>query len=76
MGDVLTGATASFIGQGLVPTHAAYAAAYIHGLAADLIAKTRGMVGMLASEVADHLPLAIQRVQAGRHIDEVRELTD
>jgi ADP-dependent NAD(P)H-hydrate dehydratase / NAD(P)H-hydrate epimerase len=76
MGDVLTGAVASFIGQGLHPVQAAYTAAYLHGLAGDLIAQARGMVGMLASEVADHLPLAIQRVQAGRHIDKVRELTD
>ncbi|HVH32320.1 MAG TPA: NAD(P)H-hydrate dehydratase [bacterium] len=76
MGDVLTGAVASFIGQGLPPTQAAYAAAYIHGLAADLIAGTRGTVGMLASEVADHFPLAIQQVQAGRQADEVRELRD
>jgi hypothetical protein len=30
----------------------------------------------LASEVADHLPLAIQRVQVGRHMDGVRELRD
>jgi NAD(P)H-hydrate epimerase len=76
MGDVLTGVTASFIGQGLHPTQAAYAGAYIHGLAADLIAHARGMVGMLASEVADHLPLAIQRVQAGAPVDGVRELRD
>ncbi len=76
MGDVLTGAVASFIGQGLHPTQAAYAAAYLHGVAADLIANARGMVGMLASEVADHLPLAIQRVQAGRQLDGVRELRD
>ena len=76
MGDVLAGAVASFIGQGLGPTQAAYAAAYIHGLAADLIAKTRGMAGMLASEVADHFPLAIQQVQAGRQVDGVRELRD
>jgi NAD(P)H-hydrate epimerase len=76
MGDVLTGAVVSFVGQGLHPTQAAYVAAYVHGLAADLIAHARGMVGMLASEVADYLPLAIQRVQAGTRVDGIRELRD
>jgi NAD(P)H-hydrate epimerase len=76
MGDVLTGAVASLIGQGFQPAQAAYAAAYLHGLAADLIAHSRGMVGMLASEVADHLPQAIQRVQAGLQVDDVHEVGD
>jgi NAD(P)H-hydrate epimerase len=76
MGDVLTGAVAALIGQGLPPVQAAYAAAYLHGLAADLIAQERGMVGMLASEVADRLPRAIQRVQAGLQVDAVREVRD
>ncbi len=76
MGDVLTGAVASLIGQGLTMAQAAYAAAYLHGLAADLIAQERGMVGMLASEVADHLPQAITRVQSGKHQDAVIELRD
>lgn len=76
MGDVLTGAVASLIGQGLKPVQSAYAAAFLHGLAADLIAQERGMVGMLASEVADHLPVAIARVQAGQQLDVTRELRD
>jgi len=76
MGDVLTGAVASLIGQGLPPVQAAYAAAYLHGLAADLIAQERGTVGMLASEVADHLPAAIKRVQTGEQKDAIIELRD
>jgi NAD(P)H-hydrate epimerase len=76
MGDVLAGAVASLIGQGVQPAPAAYAAAYLHGLAADLIAHSRGMVGMLASEVADNLPQAIQRVHAGLQMDEVHEVGD
>lgn len=76
MGDVLTGAVASLIGQGLKPVHAAYTAAYLHGLAADQIAHERGMVGMLASEVADYLPVAIRRVQTGEQKDTIIELRD
>lgn len=76
MGDVLTGAVASLIGQGMEPAAAAYAAAYVHGLAADLIANERGLIGMLASEVADRLPVAIQRVRSGDHTDVIKELRD
>jgi NAD(P)H-hydrate epimerase len=76
MGDVLTGGVAALIGQGLQMAPAAYAAAYLHGLAADLIAHSRGVVGMLASEVAEHLPQAIQRIQAGLQEDAVREVGD
>lgn len=74
MGDVLTGTIASLIGQGLNPTAAAYCGAYLHGLAADLIAAERGMAGMLASEVADHLPVAVERVRRGEQKDPIVEL--
>lgn len=75
MGDVLTGAIAALIGQGMVPPEAAYTGAYLHGLAGDLIATERGPVGMLASEVADHLPVAIQRVRSGQHADPIHTLS-
>lgn len=75
MGDVLTGAIASLIGQGLRPVQAAWAAVYLHGLAADLIAEERGMAGMLASEVAHRLPAAIERVLDGTVRERVRLLT-
>jgi NAD(P)H-hydrate epimerase len=74
MGDVLTGMIASFIGQGLPAADAAWTAAYLHGLAADLIAEERGVVGMLASEVAHRLPAAIARVRRGEQPDPVIHL--
>lgn len=76
MGDVLTGAIASLIGQGISPAEAAWTAAYLHGMAADLIVEERGMAGMLASEVAHHLPAAIARVLRGEFRDAVRVLRD
>lgn len=76
MGDVLTGAVAALIGQGRQLVEAAYGGAYLHGLAADLIAEGRGQVGILASEVADHLPMAIHRVQTGEQRDPIIELRD
>jgi NAD(P)H-hydrate epimerase len=65
MGDVLTGAIAGLIGQRLSPLAAAWAGAYLHGLAGDLAAAARGPAGFLAREVADHLPAALRAVRAG-----------
>ncbi len=75
MGDVLTGAIAGLLGQGIAPVDAAYAGAYLHGLAGDLIARERGLAGMLASEVADHLPIAIQQVRSGKYTDPIHLLS-
>jgi len=56
MGDVLTGAVAALVGQGLAPAAAAGAAAYLHGLAGDLVAAASGPAGILVGEVAAALP--------------------
>ena len=76
MGDVLTGMIASLLGQGVAPAAAAWSGAYLHGLAADLIAAERGVVGMLAGEVAHHLPAAIARVRRGEQPDPVIRLRE
>jgi hydroxyethylthiazole kinase-like uncharacterized protein yjeF len=65
MGDVLTGAVAAFVGQGLAPAAAAGAAAYLHGLAGDLVAAQIGPAGILAGEVADALPRALAALRSG-----------
>lgn len=65
MGDVLTGAVAALIGGGLPPFEAAACAAYLHGLAGDLVAAARGEFGLLAREVADGIPRAMARVRSG-----------
>lgn len=56
MGDVLTGALAGWIAQGLPPDRAARAAAYLHGAAADHLARSVGPWGYLAGEVMNALP--------------------
>lgn len=66
MGDVLTGAVAAFVAQGLVPFDAAWVAAYLHGLTADLLAEELGDRGLLAHDVADRIPHAMQKVRAGQ----------
>lgn len=61
MGDVLSGIIGALICQGLSPMDAAVAGVYLHGAAADLLHDQVG-VGFNASEVADMLPFARQKL--------------
>jgi len=65
MGDVLTGVIAALVGQRMPLLAAAWAGAYLHGLAGDLVAEETGTAGMLAREVADAVPRARLAVQSG-----------
>lgn len=55
-GDVLAGVIVSLLGQGLSPTKAAAAGAWLHGTAGDLCARCIGEYGMLPSDILDVLP--------------------
>jgi ADP-dependent NAD(P)H-hydrate dehydratase / NAD(P)H-hydrate epimerase len=58
-GDVLSGVIAA-LAVGTDPMRAACAGAYVHGLAAELVARDRGVErGVLAHEIADAVPVAI-----------------
>lgn len=61
MGDVLTGAVAGLITQGCSAIDAALLGVFLHGLAADLLAREMPH-GFLATEVMDNLPLAMEHV--------------
>ena len=58
-GDVLTGVTAAWLGQLLDAAAACQVAVYLHGLAGDLAARSRGEVALIASDVIDALGQAI-----------------
>lgn len=58
MGDVLSGVIAGLLAQGYSPWNAACLGVYLHGLAADRLARTRPY-GYTASEVARMLPEVI-----------------
>jgi NAD(P)H-hydrate epimerase len=61
-GDVLTGAIAGLLAQGLSVMDAAILGVYLHGLAGDLAAALQGEAGMLAGDVLQHLPAAIKQL--------------
>lgn len=61
MGDTLTGIAAALAGQGMELPRAAAAAVYLHGLAADLLARETP-VGFTASQVAEMIPQARYKV--------------
>lgn len=56
MGDVLTGVIAGLMAQGMPPDEAVRAGVYLHGAAADMLAKKIGAVGFLATEVMAAIP--------------------
>jgi NAD(P)H-hydrate epimerase len=58
-GDVLAGAVAALLAQGLPPYDAARLAAHAHGLAGDLAAAGRGVHGMNAGDLLEELPRAL-----------------
>jgi NAD(P)H-hydrate epimerase len=62
MGDVLTGVVAGFITQGLTPKAASHASVYLHGAAADTLARTIGPIGYLAGEVMHNIPGEIKKL--------------
>ncbi|MGH7197368.1 MAG: NAD(P)H-hydrate dehydratase [Candidatus Omnitrophota bacterium] len=62
-GDVLTGIIASFIAQGLDPFSAAVWAVTVHGRAGDAAAKVKGQLGLVASDLIDHLPGVLKSLE-------------
>lgn len=62
-GDVLTGIITALCGQGLDNFDAAVLAVYVHGLAADLAAKDKGQISLIATDIIDCLPCAFNKLQ-------------
>ena len=64
MGDVLTGVVASLLAQNLTPWDAARTGVCLHGLAGDMAAETVGQAGLIASDLIEHLPYALQKMSS------------
>lgn len=61
-GDVLAGAIAGLVSQGLRLESAAALGVYIHGLAGNMVMLELGGAGMIASDVLHALPKAIKKI--------------
>ncbi len=59
-GDVLTGMIVGLLAQGVPSWEAACSAAYLHGAAGDLAARQLGSAGMIAGDLIEQIPYAIQ----------------
>ena len=64
-GDVLAGMIASLAAQGAEPLYAAALGAYLHGLAADVLAGRVGMTGLLPRDIPGVLPEITNRQKNG-----------
>jgi NAD(P)H-hydrate epimerase len=62
-GDVLSGAIAGLLAQGLSTFDAACCGVYVHGLAGDMMRQELGDAGMIASDLLSRLPLAIKELK-------------
>jgi NAD(P)H-hydrate epimerase len=70
-GDVLSGVIVAHLAKGLSATDAACLGGYLHGLAADLAAENAfGTEGMIASDLFQFLPAAVERLKAGPREEE------
>jgi len=63
MGDVLTGVISAHLARGMEPLAAALLGVFLHGRAGDIAVADRGPWGILASEVADRIPAALNSLR-------------
>ena len=64
-GDVLTGAIAGLLAQGMDPSEAAALGCYLHGLAGDVAARRMGTRGLIAGDIMRALPAATIALERG-----------
>ncbi|MFQ5987491.1 MAG: NAD(P)H-hydrate dehydratase, partial [Dehalococcoidia bacterium] len=64
-GDVLSGAIAGLVAQGLSYFDAAACGVYLHGAAGEIVRENLGDAGMIASDLLPALPRAIKKIKGG-----------
>ena len=65
-GDVLSGAIAGLMAQGLSPFDASVCGVYLHGMAGELVTEELGDAGMIADDLLPKLPLVIKGLKGSR----------
>jgi ADP-dependent NAD(P)H-hydrate dehydratase / NAD(P)H-hydrate epimerase len=60
-GDALTGMIGSLLAQGYASLQAACLGVYLHGLAGDLAVKDKGEAGMIAGDLIEKIPQALEQ---------------
>lgn len=63
-GDVLTGMISGLIAQGLSVKEASILGVYLHGLSADLVARNKGEAGIIAGDIIENIPIAINHLKS------------
>ena len=61
-GDALAGMIASLVGQGISIGDAAVAGVYLHGLSGDIAASSKGEYSLIATDLIEAIPSAIQTI--------------
>ena len=64
-GDVLSGAIAGLLAQGLSYLDAAACGVYLHGMAGEMVEAELGDAGMVAGDLLPALPVAIKKIKQG-----------
>ena len=64
MGDVLSGIIGALLARDVDPFEAACCGVFLHGLAGDILKEEMGDTGLAATDLAERVPLAIQRLRA------------
>jgi ADP-dependent NAD(P)H-hydrate dehydratase / NAD(P)H-hydrate epimerase len=62
-GDALTGIILGLLARGYPPPQAAIIGVFVHGMAADLVAKKKSMESLLASDIIEALPKAFRKLE-------------
>ncbi|MCL2761210.1 MAG: NAD(P)H-hydrate dehydratase [Desulfuromonadales bacterium] len=62
MGDVLTGIVTALVAQGYEPFKACCLGVFVHGFAGDLVAKEKGEIGLIATDLQEMLPYALKKL--------------
>ncbi len=73
MGDVLSGLIAGLMAQGASLSEASILGAYLHGLAGDISAEKTGVHGLIAGDVLEAIPEAIERSRTKPSSGEMRK---